>query len=338
MNTDQQENRNLSNDELVELLRASAFGDTALADDFFGRFNYVQELVNGNFSTALDLGISLLLQCRSLDENAYTTIHKGTPFYWLGTAAFMVHDHETATFFFDASVSEDIRAGADPINNVTPALRFIQIEGNQPNQAAQGLVLASQARVDDLLNQYNNMTGRPANMADLTLNDLRQTFLQPAVSPDHKGWRSIATTFISFVLEWDYRNAMLDLRTNAGTSEPFFMHLFKGCVLFESLLKANPNHQLPPNANTLGPVLQNLHAELNIPHNMPIGQSNLPDIIRDLGNADNNIRTAVEFTGRLRNSVGHNIGWNVNIGKIQYQRLFQMVAASCFHSIACLYR
>jgi hypothetical protein len=61
-----------------------------------------------NYSAALDQGINLLATCKQIDADAYRRIHKGTPFYWLGTAAFLVHDYQTATFLFDAAVSEDI--------------------------------------------------------------------------------------------------------------------------------------------------------------------------------------------------------------------------------------
>jgi len=231
-----------------------------------------------------------------------------------------------------------LRAGADPETNSTPALHFIQIEGEQPNQAARGLVKVAQARVEDVINEYNNIPGRPRDVPDLTIADLRALFLRPAVSPGREGWRSLATAFISFFLEWDYRNTLLDLRVGSGTAEPFFIHLFKGCVLFESLMKANPNHQIPANARTLGQVLQSFHSHLGIPHNIRTGSADFPTILLNLQSADGTVQTAVEFTGRIRNSIGHNLGWEVNLDKIQYHRLFRMVAVSCLHAIACLYR
>ena len=56
-----------------------------------------------------------LNRCLSLDASLYEELHKGTPFYWTGTAAFMLHDYRTAAFFHDAAISEDLRAGADPV-------------------------------------------------------------------------------------------------------------------------------------------------------------------------------------------------------------------------------
>lgn len=338
MSPDKPEMPEVSDRELTTMLRKAAEEGPQSADHFFGSFGYVRELLKGDFSAALDQGISLLLKCQSLDHGAYVAIHKGTPFYWLGTAAFLLHDHQTATFFYDAAVSEDLRAGADPVMNPTPALHFIQIDGAQPNQAARNLVRMAQARVEDVINEYNSMPGRSTSVPELTIHDLREFFLRPAVSPGLERWRSLATTFISFLLEWDYRSTLLDLRADVGTSEPFFIHLFKGCVLFESLLKTNPNHQVPAGVRSLGQVLQLFHSLLGIPHNISIGNTDFPTILHDLGNADNRIQTAIEFAGRIRNTVGHNLGWGVNLDKNQYSRLVRMVATSCLHAIACLYR
>ena len=147
------------------------------------------------------------------------------------------------------------------------------------------------------------------------------------------------TTLISFRLEWDRNNGLFDTCPPQGSFEPFFHHLFKGCVLFESLLKNNPNYPVtvPPENSNLGAVLQFLYNELNIRHDISIGRIDLPTIISNLVAADESIQTSIEIAGQIRNTVGHNFGWVINLSKIDYQRLFQMVMSSCLHAIACLY-
>ncbi|MFC2053489.1 hypothetical protein ACFLV7_04205 [Chloroflexota bacterium] len=330
------EKKLLSDDELTSLLQKGA-DDREFAEELFGSFSYAHSLSDKNYSASLDEGIILLNTFQTLDREAYTKIHKGTPFYWLGTAAFMLHDFQTAVFFYDAAVSEDLRAGANPIDNSTPALRFLQLDGEAQGQAAKALVEVTQARVQDLIDQYNNATGRPKDVPDLTIQNTREYFLRLSVSPKNKSWRTLASAFISFILEWDYRNTFLDLRIESGTAEPFFIHLFKGCVLFESLLKANPNHIVPASKKTLGPILQELHKLLNIPNDLKIGNTDFPTIIRELEGADNSLITAIQFTGRIRNTVGHNLGWEINITKLEYQKLYFFIAVSCLHAISCLY-
>lgn len=131
---------------------------------------------------------------------------------------------------------------------------------------------------------------------------------------------------------------MIELRTGGGTVEPFFIHLFKGCVLFESLLKANPKDTPPSTAPTLGLVLQYLSSRLGIPRNVAIGNTDFPAVLSDLSSADDSITTAVQFAGRVRNTVGHNLGWKVALDKSQYDLVARMIASSCLHAIACLYR
>jgi hypothetical protein len=338
MSEQQSQWRNLGDTEFRSMFLKAASGQPGDADAFFGSFKYVADLLQGSSSMALDQGILLLEKCRQIDANAYRDIHKGTPFYWLGTAAFLVHDYQTATFFFDAAVSEDIRIGADPINKSTPALRFIQIEGDQPQQAARALVMATQVRIEEAIANYNNRSGRPASLVDLELSQIRDSFLRTTVSKGNENWRSLSTALISYFLEWNYRMTLIELRTGDGTVEPFFIHLFKGCVLFESLLKANPKDTPPLTAPTLGPVLQYLSSPLGIPRNIAIGNTDFPAVLADLSSADDSITTAVKFTGRVRNTVGHNLGWKVALDKSQYDLLARMIASSCLHAIACLYR
>ena len=305
-------------------------------DDFFGHFLYVQELVNGNYSSALNHGLELLQLCQRLAPDAYERIHKGTPYYWLGMAAFLVHDYQTAAFFFDAGASEDLRFGADPIANSTPGLRFIQIDADQPGQAARQLVQATQSKIERAIEDYNARAGRPTGVPALQLSEIRERFLRPAVSIGGERLRTLATAFISFFLEWDHRALLARLRVGEGTTEPFFLHLFKGCLLFESLLKANPT-KAPPNTQ-LGQVLQNLHRELGIPNDIRTTNVTFPSILASLSGADDSMPTAVEYTARVRNTLGHDLGWNASLDTPTYNRLTGLVASACLHAIACLYR
>jgi len=327
---------NLTEDELRQAFLIAANGSNLDANRFFNQFKYKNDLFAGNAAAALNQGLDLLNRCHSIDEAAFAHIHKGTAYYWIGIAAFLVHEIELATFFFDASVAEDIRAGADPVHNPTPSIRFILIDGEPLEQAARNLVQVTQARIEELIANYNARPGRIAGVAPLTISDVRERFLRPAITPGRENLRSSATTFISFNMEWDFRNLLFDIRPTQGTAEPFFLHLFKGCVLFESLLKGN-TVKTPPVTVPLGNALQLLHNELGIQNNLSIGNTDLPTIIADLAGADDSIQTAIQFTGRIRNTLGHNLGWVVPLDKATYHRLFRMVSSSCLHAISCLY-
>ena len=207
----------ITSDELRnQLIRAAS--DPGAANVFFGQFSYVDHLVSGNYSACFDEGCKLLRLCQQLAPEEYRRIHKGTAFYWLGTAAFLKYDYETAVFFYDAAVTEDLRINANPDTNSTPSLRFIQIEADQPEQAARTLVQETHRRLELAIENYNRLPGRPANVAPLLLAEVRSCFLRRAVSPGGEGLRTLATTFISFLLEWDYLSALTVLRPGGGTT------------------------------------------------------------------------------------------------------------------------
>jgi hypothetical protein len=324
----------VSEPEIRMRLRAAARGLPTDGDAFFKLFSYTDGLFRGNYSYSLTEGVKLLNRLKQLDKEAYAEVHKGSPFYWLGMAAFLVKDFQTATFFFDSAVSEDIRAGADPVNKSAPALRFIQIEGEQPDQAARALVENMQRRVETAIDDYNKRPGRSADVSDLELVQIRERFLRRAVS-DKREWRSLATAFISYFLEWNHRSTLIELQPGQRTDEPFFLHLFKGCVLFESLLKANPK-KTPPKSS-LEKVLKYLASELGI-NDWDIHGKSFPAVVSDLSSADNKIQTAVIFAGRIRNTVGHDLGWEADFDRSKFDSLAAMVASSCLHAIASLYR
>jgi len=94
-----QQQRQISTAEALEMFRQAGAGTIDDADTFFNRFAYATDLHQGNYGQALNNGLGLLNFLHENDADVYATIHKGTPFYWLGMAAFQVGDYQTATFF-----------------------------------------------------------------------------------------------------------------------------------------------------------------------------------------------------------------------------------------------
>jgi len=307
-------------------------------DAFFNRFSFVGDLQARNYSAALHGGLAVLRVCKRTSAEVYERIHKGTPYYWLGVAAFMVHDFETAVYYFDAGVSEDLRAGArpEPDAESTPGLRFLQLQGDQPEQAAQQLVQSTELILRNEIDAYNRLTGRQLGAADLSIQDVRHHFLRVAVSEADHRWRTLATSFISYFLEWQHKEVLMTIGPRLGTNEPFFIHLFKGCVLFESLLKANPVR--PPNERTLGRVLQELHSNLGVRHGIPTSSDDLATLLVQLRAADNSIGVAIELSAKLRNTVGHDFGWGTQLTPESYRELARKVGFACLHALSTLYR
>ena len=47
-----------------------------------------------------------------------------------------------------------------------------------------------------------------------------------------------------------------------------------------------------------------MHTELGLSANPQIGNTTFPQIVADLAGADNSIKTAIQFTGGIRNTFG----------------------------------
>jgi hypothetical protein len=326
---------NLTENELREAFLAASNGPLENGNNFFNQFKYKFD-VGVNPAASLIQGLDLLNRCQSIDQTAYARIHKGSAYYWLGMAAWFMKNHEMATFFFDAAVSEDIRAGHNLTDNLSPSFLFMLLDTTSDKQAALELVQVNRARIEELISNYNSRPGRLTQLTPMTISDLQERFLRKPFLPGGENLRSAVTTFISFSMEWELHNLLFDIQPVQGTTEPYFLHLFKGCVLFESLLKANPRK--PPRITcNLNDVLQHLHIELGIPPNLNINSQGFQAIINNLASANDSIQTAIQYTGQIRNTLGHNLGWIVNLEKNHYHLLFRMVSSSCLHAISCLY-
>lgn len=320
----------IDDDELKRRLQAAATGNPAPAHNFFAQFDYNIYLNNQQFLQVHERTIPLLQKLKHLDPDAYTRIHKGVPFYFTAISSFFLHNYAEAVYFFDAAVSEDLQN--DP-GARTPAIMFLEMDGDPANQAARQLSQIAGEKLQAFVDQYNLL---PAAIPT-SIPEIRRKFLSRAVG-DRQEWRTLATSLISFLLEWEYLAVLQSIRVADGTREPFFTHLFKGCVLFESLLKANPNEAVPE--GQLGNILRGnvgVRNRLGIHRNINTAGPAFADVLADLPNAGNSIESDLEITARLRNTIGHNIGWTSLMTSDEYVQLIGKIMNSILNTISGLY-
>jgi hypothetical protein len=327
--------KKVTDEELASLLLASA-GSKELAAAFWRSFtDYpVKLLGEGNTSQAQGFLIHLLHKCQAVDPVHFGEIDKGIPYDWLGMAMFLNHDYQTATFFLDAAIAEDLKWGADPEKAPTPAMLFVTLEGIQPLQSAQKLAQTAEAKIQRSIEFYKSLAGKPSWLPDCSLLRLRLKLLRPSLQLKNTSWRTLAINLISLFLEKEYRDDIFELRPGTGTLEPFYRHLFKGCVLFAHLLQENPKKK--PAADTLEGVLGELHAELGISPSLE-HPGDFQELLKDLAAADQRMETAILYTLSTHASIGSHLNWNMPMTQAQYHRLFEMVASACLHAVACLY-
>jgi hypothetical protein len=216
------------------------------------------------------------------------------------------------------------------------------MEGEIEGHAAQPLAALAKAKVERVLEYYQTLARESGESLVFDLVEIRNNFIYRSLTTNDKpGLRTLATAFISFFIEWDFRKDHFEYGVKKGTSEPFFSHLFRGCVLFESLLKHNPS--IPINENTLNGMLnrKDVRVALNTSSIQGKGAGNvftLDDVFDELRKSTHSIDQALKITYLARNTLGHNLGWDNKIGQEQYQKLYFIIAASCLHVIACLWK
>lgn len=318
--------------------------DSKSAVDFWNRYNEnPHELIrNRQFLALRERLFGLLRACKSIDATAFTKIAKGHPYYFIGISSYLLDDFQTAIYFFDAAVTEDLNAGVEPKTNPSPATRFLMLDGESDKQAAKKLTQYALAKVERALKYYVSDVTKDASIRILNIDDLRNDFIYYALtSTGNLGLRTLVTAFITYCIEWDFRNEHFDYGVGKGTSEPFFLHLLRGCILFESLVKLNPNPSYKPTKNTLVPMLNDLETVLKIKNIKGKGKGQvfeLDDVFEEMREYKKSISEAVKITAIARNTIGHDLGWDTAISQDQYRELYLMIAASCLHAIACLWK
>jgi hypothetical protein len=131
---------------------------------------YSAPLRSGLYSQAVEEGLTFLTEVKRFAPSEYGKTPKGTPFYLLGIASCLPHDFQTATFLFDAAVSEDLKF--QPHNQNAPALLTMRLNDDNVNHAAHPIVTAVVKKIEAALTSYNGRAGSRT----LTLVDVRQHF------------------------------------------------------------------------------------------------------------------------------------------------------------------
>ena len=316
--------------------RIAAYKSWQEGDKFFNQYNLFNYIENGRYSELMEIGIAILEYLKNIDEKAYIKIHKGTPFYWMGMASYLMRDFTIASNLFDLAVSEDINNKDDSELRNSPSILFALLDDTKAEQAARPLVINAVDSIKNFLDIYNDpIHGKN----QITIEFIRKNFFERNIYEKDYSSRSLTTSLISFFLEWNYCQTLINLRTQAGSEELYFLHLFKGCLLFESLLKENPIHKPPKHKDTFYKVLDYLKKDLDFnKQKIDIGNTTLDKIQRQLASLPTKFDDYIEITGRLRNTLGHNLVWNTNINAQSYQMFFSCIALSCLHAIFKLYK
>lgn len=243
---------------------------------------------------------------RDEDPEKYRLIHKGTPFYFLGWTAFDLKNYEKAVFYMDAAVSEDMRKNSVGWQT-DPASQFLMLNPSG-SQAAVRITQSLHDKTAAELSRFNAISGQ----FPITVVDVVDKFVKVLVA--RKEERSIVTAFYSFILEFEDRIKELSLRgIEGGSIEPILTYLFKGGLIFESLLK----YLYPKrdggvdNCKTLSDVFHttafNFDFNIDLRTRANTGADSLQEIIEAVGD---DLFSAFSTISKIRNTAGHDLSWD----------------------------
>jgi hypothetical protein len=322
----------------------SAASDPDKATKFWNKHNPIPHelLKSGLYHILRNHLLTLLETCKIIDSQAYENIHKGHPFFFIGISSFRMADFSTAISFFDAALSEDL---AIDDSEERPTVIFFKLKGSIPNNAAQKDTKLVQSTVNRAISKYNELISHNKNIDKLDIDKLRENFITYILeNKQHTGLRTLLTTFFSFIVEWEFRDNNFELGIKKGTAEPIFMHLFRGCVLFESLFKQNPDPKPEHNNKKyLSDLINYYKNDMDLETQgdflyEPSKLDTLEKLLTYLETSNETIEDTIKISYWLRNNLGHNIAWDTTLNRETFRKLYYSVLLSCLHVINYLWK
>lgn len=274
----------------------------------------------------------LLSEIKQLDEGKYYLIHKGTPFYFLAWTAFLLKDYEKAVFYMDAAIAEDMRLTDRPWTERPMGLILTLSE--RKDHPAVKIVTEMRQLIESVINDFNSTCSE-----NLSRDDFVNNFVVGLINKN-KNYRSIVSSLYSYIFEFNDRIKILELRSKeGGTIEPILTHLFKGGLLFESVLKylvskyewkitkgKKDKGKLP---RTLG-EFNNCEDFTNKFCKFSTSSNSLKDVVAKA--IDSKMQTTFSTTAMIRNTTGHSLVWDDVFNDLnKYQLLYkQTVYSLCY--------
>lgn len=172
------------------------------------------------------------------DSDKFSIIHKGTPYYFLAWTAFEIRNYSKSVFYMDLALGEDIRkSGASGVSTEDKVREALGNPGGNlwkliPEGPAARVIQQLCGSIDQSLNGFNSRTSET-----LLLENFVNQFVIETIVSDEKN-RSLASALYSFIAEAEDLYSTLKIRSqNLSSIEPCLMNLFKGGLVFETLLK-----------------------------------------------------------------------------------------------------
>ncbi len=263
---------------------------------------------------------------------------KGHPYYWIGFFLFKIKYYEQAIFYLDAALAEDKKCMPEftkkENGNITYGWRnsgaalffkLYKFPDNHPFAFFNFPELKD--KVKKIIEDFNS------NNKETYQIDIETDFVGKFIYEILKtGNTAVATALYSFIMEKSDIDDMIKLKSdNGGTIEPMILHLLKGSVLFESLVKieyydkakqdlineeARKKGISPINVDadkfyvTLSNIFFNndFKSKMGYTNNIKSNASDINEIIVTINKFS--IVDSFTCTAKLRNTSAHNLCWD----------------------------
>jgi hypothetical protein len=303
--------------------------DAAACDGFFEKWGAGQTLhiINVPYER-LEAYRALLAITQKADSEKYKTMHKGTPFFFIGMLLFDCKNFEAALFYISAALSEDRRRCGSPALTdwiTTPAGQVMSLKQSAKWERITSIMLGT---VEGFINDFNTV-----GETTIATDDLINNFVHPMLEQGHY---SIITSLYSYMLEYSekYKNLFLT-NGSVDSTEPVLVNLFKGALIFETVLK----HYYPTNdrgvrITTLGRFKYSTAFTNTFP---TVQLSNSTDTLQEIvdSSTDKSLKTTMENTAKIRNTTGHKLVWdNIFNEPDNYKRLYEQEIFAIFYVIS----
>lgn len=269
----------------------------------------------------------LMSRMKKIDRYKFNKIHKGTLYYFLSWTSFDFRDYETSLFYMDCAVSEDMRQhGIRWIN--TPSREFLVLKDGG-FQAAKRMTNKYRYYMENNFDCYTQKVCKYAASFDKWI----CRFVDYFTSQKDPKARTLISSFYSFCLEFNSKRKLLDSKPLLeGSIETFTMHLLKGGLIFESLLKVfYPQFK----DKTLGYILKKEMLKKDFPLYTfrSFNKASFEDVINYAKSSSNDYVTKVfNVTYGIRNKTGHNlISYSKGFSTSEYAITFGCIMDAVFH-------
>jgi len=311
-----------------------------------------------NYSRIVRGYIELLIYLKTNHPEEFSEMPKGYPYYWIGFLLFKTKVYEQAIFFLDAAVFEDKKYMRE-INDKgiigwrrSGAAAFFMLHEYKKSDETDFTFFnlpELKGEVEKLIGKFN------ANNRERFKLDFEKDYLEEFTSK-LLGSRNTAliTTLYSFIMEKNDIDNLIKLRsTNGGTVEPMILHLLKGSVLFESLIKVEYHDKIRAGKIirkaakedisvddidvgsihvTISDILQDENFKKNMGYKGIVKSS-----ISDIGKISIppncfTIKQSFGCVAKIRNTTAHNLCWDDLFIK-NYDKLYLHIIYSIFYYI-----